>query len=445
MGPHHGREKQRQREEPNQNKEKMPLKKFGDRPSSDVVVRLRTKNGRDDWFYCHTHIITRECQYFAERLSDNWPTLQIIDSRNCVDVYCDESEVDHYVNFLRLLYNPNTSENTLYGVISTLGILQVAIVLGSKRIACDCVEYLEAVPWEEAEEEEILRVLPKLGPQAEPILARLQPVDSAAIHKVFVAALHLATAFLPSPMDQPKTTVQEQLEYMLTEDDDAPLLTADEHIKDEVRKCLQSLFSRLEEDIEKSSLHPLEEERETRFIKTLSDLSWICSILPRLDLMKHFAETWLNISNKIVEATGIMKGSEPGVLELKLKVTEVMAKVVEAVGYGVAVLPVDKRLDLVHIWLPFVRKTKPELERSEKVGSRFRMREELCETIESAFVTLVLALPSPSQANILTEWLNTEESKFPDLSEAFEVWCYRSKAAKRKLSLGSSFATTSTS
>lgn len=70
-----------------------------------MVVRLRTQDGRDEWIYCHALILTQKSKYFADRLSENWPTCQILDSRNCVDVYCLESNFDYHVNVLRLLYD----------------------------------------------------------------------------------------------------------------------------------------------------------------------------------------------------------------------------------------------------------------------------------------------------------------------------------------------------
>ncbi|XP_013679637.1 GDSL esterase/lipase At1g28590-like [Brassica napus] len=44
------------------------------------------------------------------------------------------------------------------------------------------------------------------------------------------------------------------------------------------------------------------------------------------------------------------------------------------------------------------------------------------------------ALPIFNQAEILNEWLS-KNGVYPDLTEAFEVWCYRSKVAKRRLGL----------
>jgi hypothetical protein len=68
--------------------------------------------------------------------------------------------------------------------------------------------------------------------------------------------------------------------------------------------------------------------------------------------------------------------------------------------------------------------------------STLLMDSDLCQNVESAIVAMVLALPSADQADILTEWMKAEQFRYPDLTEAFEVWCYRSKTAKRRLVRG---------
>ncbi|KAK9289699.1 hypothetical protein L1049_007858 [Liquidambar formosana] len=80
-------------------------------------------------------------------------------------------------------------DDSWHGVRNALGILREAVELGCQKIVTACVNYLEAAPWEEAEEEEILRIIPGMGSQAEPILARLQPVNPTAIVGIFLSAI----------------------------------------------------------------------------------------------------------------------------------------------------------------------------------------------------------------------------------------------------------------
>ena len=63
---------------------------------------------------------------------------------------------------------------------------------------------------------------------------------------------------------------------------------------------------------------------------------------------------------------------------------------------------------------------------------RCKIDGEIWQALESSFVSIILALPSSDQAEILIEWLS-KNGVYPDFTEAFEVWCYRSKVAKRRL------------
>lgn len=419
--------------------------KIGDRSTSDVVVRLRTQDGRDDWIYCHSHILTEKSKYFADRLSENWPTCQILDSRNCVEVYCDESDFDYHVNVLRLLYAviDGSMDEMWHGVRNALGILRVAVELGCPQIVTACVKYLEAVPWEEAEEEEILRIIPRMGLQTEPILARLQPVNPSAIMGIFLSAIRFATSSPPPPMNDLKISAQEQLEYMITEDDDAPLLTADDEIKLEVKECVKGLLSRFNNLLEALLCEPVESVCRRGIMQSfqyyLSDLSWAGQMLNKLEIMREFVNNWIDASDKIVK---VVEQASPTVeiTETRLKVIEVAARVLEQIGYGTVILPTVKRLHAVKVWLPFVRVTKPLIDSASCDGDNdnapaIKIDGELWQSLESTLVSIILALPSEDQAEILTEWLGNEHIRYPDLTEAFEVWCYRSKVAKRRLSL----------
>ncbi|KAI8535895.1 hypothetical protein RHMOL_Rhmol10G0210300 [Rhododendron molle] len=422
------------------NKTRAPCR-IGDRSTSDVVVRLRTQEGRDEWVYCHSYVLISNSKYFSDRLSENWPTCQILDSRNCVEVYCQESDLDYHINVLRLFYDINVCSVTdmCHGVRNALGVLRVANELGCPQIIASCVDYLEAVSWEETEEEEILRTIPGMGSQAEPILARLQPVNTTAIVRIFLAAIRFATSSPCPSLTDLKTSAQEQLEYMLTEDDDAPLLTADDQIKSEVSECINSLFTRftsLLESLVCKTEEPVSETGKLQLFQSyLTDLSWACQILVKLEIMREFIMKWMEASDNIVKAVD-QASPEADILESRLKIVEITAKILEPIAYGTIILPTAKRLKMVKVWLPFTRIVKPLIDAASADGEEglaLKMDGELWQSLESAFVSIILALPSGDQAEILTGWLQNEHIRYPDLTEAFEVWCYRSKVAKRRL------------
>ena len=140
---------------------------------------------------------------------------------------------------------------------------------------------------------------------------------------------------------------------MITEDDDAPLLIADERIKLEVKECVNSLFARffqcLDEVTSKNGLS---------LKMVVSDLSWAFQILTKLEMVRDFVVTWVDTSEKLVKVVEAMETAAETV-EIRVTVTEVTSKVVEAIGYGTVILPTVKRLQMVKLWLPFVRETKP--------------------------------------------------------------------------------------
>ncbi|OMP02875.1 hypothetical protein COLO4_10768 [Corchorus olitorius] len=409
---------------------------LGDKSTSDVIIRLRNSEGRPEWFYSHSSILIKKSRFFADQLS-------IPDSGPWIEIECSDYTYSYHVSLLRLLYLPTDSLlDSLDSVKSAIGILQLAVAFHCEDITNCCIQYLEAIPWEDKEEEQILKAVSKLGPIAMPILARIQPVDLSATKNVFVSAFRFATSIggsCPPFGDELKTSAQEQVEFMLGGDEDTPLVTADDEVKSVVKIGLSHICSSFDNELSSLLVIPNinDETMETRILQSLSDVEWICNILPKMELMKDFVSSWAEMSTKVLgvvedkKLDNIMWG-------LKLKLIEVTGKVLEAVGYGNVILPAPCRVQLLKTWLPYIRKIKPLLDAkcSKETDFPYKMDEDLCQSIEGAIVSLVLALPSNDQADILSDWMKTEQLKYPDLSEAFEVWCYRTKSAKRRLMEG---------
>lgn len=407
--------------------------KLGDQSTSDAIIRLKNKEGRPECFYCHSSILKSRSKFFASQLSQP-------DSSSCIDIHCSEFNYEDHVNLLTLLYLPgDLILDSLGSVKSAIGILQTAVTLHCEEITQSCIKYLEAVPWEDKEEEQILKAVAKLGPIAMPILARVQPVELSATKDVFVSAVRFAMSIggsYPPFGYELKTSAQEQVEYMLGEDEGTPLVTADHEVKSVVGVGLSKLCSSFENELSSLLLEANlpSGTAEDNILQTLSDIEWTCNIVPKMDLMKEFVSKWTEISATIL---GIMEDKKLDSIMwgLKVKLIEVTVKVLEAVGYGNVIVPAPCRVQLLKTWLPYIRKIKPLLDSKGREDTDFphKMNEELCQSIEGAIVSLILALPADDQAEILADWMKTEQLRFPDLSEAFEVWCYRTKSAKRRL------------
>lgn len=410
--------------------------RLGDPERNDTLIWLKNKEGRPEWFYSHYSILTDKSKYFADWLSHP-------NSSNLIEIQCSEFDYDHHVKLLRLLYLPaHTILDSLHSVKSAVGVLELAVTFQCEEIVQCCVQYLEAIPWEDKEEEHILKAVTKLGPIAMPILARIQPVDFTATKNVFVSAVSFAMSISgPCPPfgDELKTSAQEQVEYMLGEDEDLPLVTADDEVRSLVRTGLSKISKSFEQELSSLLLdrNLVSETTEAKILCSLSDLEWMCNILPKMDLMQDFVSNWTEISPNVLI---IVEDHKLDCLlwGLKIKLIEVTAKVLDAVGYGNVILPAPCRVTLLKTWLPYIRKIKPLLDSkgNEETGFPYKMDEDLCQSIEGAIVSLILSLPSNDQADILADWMKADQVRYPDLSEAFEVWCYRTKSAKRRLMEG---------
>ena len=407
---------------------------LGDQATSDVTVSLINQHGKPESFPCHSSILMGKSKFFADQLSN-------CQSDNCIEVSCPGSEYDHYVKLLNLLYK---SEDALLGsldsVKSTLGLLRVSISLGCEAVTASCIQYLEAMPWEEKEEEEILKIVPTLGPLAMPMLARFQPADLNATKNVFISAIRFATTVdqsFPPFTDELRISAQEQVEYMLAEDEETPLIALDEEVKSEAKAGLAKMFSTFKTELT-LDFDQMLDVAEQRVLQRISDLDWICNVLPKMELMTDFVLGWALISDHVLAVVQDNKYCS-GLWGVKLRLVELVGKTLEAIGFGNVVLPAASRVQILKTWLPYLRMMKPILDSkyAENEAFPYKMDSDLCQNIEGAIVSLVLALPSSDQADILADWMKrTEQLRFPDLTEAFEVWCYRTKAAKRRLGAG---------
>lgn len=412
---------------------------FGDRTTSDVIIHLRNREARPEVFYCHSPILKEKSKFFAHKLSFS-KIESPNDSSVCIELHCSNSDYDYHVKLLGLLYlSEDHLMDSLNTVKTALGVLLASIALCCDSISQSCIQYLEAVPWDEEEEEEILKIAPTLGPIARPILARIQPVDLNSVKNVFLSAIRFATTVNVSLFpftDELKTSAQEQIEYLLLEDGDTPLIILDEDVQFEVKTVVSKLFSTFEIELSllSSRFDESSEVAEKIILQKLTDIEWISCILPKMDLMKEFVLYWVHVSGNVL---GIIDDQKyhSDLWGFKAKLVEVASKALEAVGYGNVIIPASLRLHLLKTWLNYVRKIKPILDsKSENdLSFSYKMDGDLCQNIEGAIISLLLALPSNDQADILTDWMNTDRLKFPDLSEAFEVWCYRTKISKRRL------------
>jgi hypothetical protein len=159
--------------------------------------------------------------------------------------------------------------------------------------------------------------------------------------------------------DDLKTSAQEQIDFMIHEDEDTALVTMDADVKSVVQEGLRKLLSglRTELDLLSAEFDQSPDQAEQRILCSLADIDWISNFLTKIEMMHDFVSGWSKISDHVLSVIQDKKYSS-SLLAVRVKLTDVTGKALDAVGYGSVVLPASSRVHFLKTWLPYIQMTK---------------------------------------------------------------------------------------
>lgn len=173
---------------------------FNDSSSADVLLRLfveispfdsdpdsLSSTQSDILLYLHSHVLRRS-KYFAALLSDRWQNRRFGNEEDDDGETAGEKllrinlgfsptsgSIDSRITVLELLYTGDFS-NTISSATVALDLLPVALELLFEDCVRSCVRFLEAVPWNDEEEEKVMNLIPLLGEEeSKELIARVSP------------------------------------------------------------------------------------------------------------------------------------------------------------------------------------------------------------------------------------------------------------------------------
>lgn len=88
---------------------------------------------------------------------------------------------------------------------------------------------------------------------------------------------------------------------MLEEDDDAPLLIADDDLKSELKKHFLKLFEGFKSELSALVAQDSELLFEKSILEKVSDLVWASRVLPHVGLNPDFVEFWVEASSEVAQ------------------------------------------------------------------------------------------------------------------------------------------------
>ena len=286
-----------------------------------------------------------------------------------------------------------------------------------------CLEYIEAVPWNENEEEKLKHLFARCTfdeALSKDVLARLQPREESSSEDLTVQLIQSVTS---STNNGARKDMQSLINGLLSKSSvyqkDLSGLNKGS-LYQICCFCLNLLIELFKEDLE-PKCHTNGVLRVTsskpkieRVSKQSENLNWLLEILVNNSMAENFVELWANQD----ELIGIHEQASP---MFRYELSRISANVFIALGRGRVQCPSDLRSQLFRGWFAPILADFGWLQRCPK-GLDVRV-------LEESLGQALLTLPLQEQQSLFEEWFQCFASRgteCPNLSRAFQVWWRRS-------------------
>lgn len=392
---------------------KSPGNQFNDSTTGDVKLTLSSKDGISISLSVHRQILVVHSRFFAEKLSERWVKQQ----RNMVGPYiveiadCDDIEV--YIETLKLMYCKDLRKKLMKeDVPRVLGILKVSAAIGFDAGVLSCLEYLEAAPWAEDEEEKVASLLSELhleGVGAGEVLKRVSfdvTAGSEDGNDNEEVLLKLLQVVLEGKDEKARREMKGLVSKMLRENSSHNDLR-----KESLYSACDGCLKLLRHFFLKAAAADLQDV--TQIARQADNLHWILDILIDRHIAEDFLKSWASQSELSEVHSKI-----PAIH--RYEVSRVTARLFVGIGKGQLLASKDARCLLLRTWLVPFYEDFGWMRRATKGLDRHLIEDGLSNTI--------LTLPLSWQQEILMSWfdrfLNSGDD-CPNIQRGFEVWWRR--------------------
>ncbi|CAN0841220.1 BTB/POZ domain-containing protein At1g63850 [Linum grandiflorum] len=397
-----------------------PGNQFNDSSSGDVKLTLSSKDGISLSISVHRQILVAHSRFFAVKLSDRWAKQQEASSGPYVVEIADCDDIEVYIESLMLMYSKDLRRRLMKEDVSkVLGILKVSAAIGFDAGVLSCLEYLEAAPWAEDEEEKVASLLSELrleGIGARDVLKRVsievnnngvEENGSDSNEEVILELLHVV---LEGKDEKARRDMKVLVAKMLKENASSSSQQTDlkkESLYSACEGCLKLLRTKF---LEAGSGNFKDAGQIAR---QADNLHWLLDIMIDRQIAEEFLKTWASLTELSEAHTKV-----PAVH--RYEVSRVTARLFVGVGKGQMLASKEARFMLLQTWLVPFYDDFGWMRRGHKGLDRHLIEEGLSNTI--------LTLPLSWQQDILLAWFNrflNSGEDCPNIQRGFEVWWRR--------------------
>lgn len=280
-----------------------------------------------------------------------------------------------------------------------------------------CLEYLEAVPWSEDDEEKVISDLSLLQvhDSATEVLHRVSSELSTSTRADDIF-LRLLSGVLQAKDDKARREMKTLISRLFREDSSHQSNRIDvskDTLYSLCHRCLSSLVLCL------SEATCMDDNRRDRGVlmgeiaREADNMQWIVDILIDKKMADEFVKLWSD-----QKELAVLHSKIPTMY--RHEVSKVTAQLCIAIGRGQILVPKDIRFSLLSTWL-------------EALYEDFGWMRRACRSVDKKLVEdglsqTILTLPLLQQQAILLNWFDQFLSKgddCPNIQKAFEVWWRR--------------------
>lgn len=392
--------------------------------SDDSETQLAVDSSSEFQIYLHSSVLRRS-KYFAALLSDRWKkdSGEIDYYRFNLAVPSSVGSINNHVTVLQLLYS-NEISSAIDTASTALELLPVALELLFEDCVRACVCYLEAVPWTEDEERNVLSLIPLLrDEESAELLARVSPPKSDLSEEM------LHGLILTAIQNHPNMAFAKAFVAKLLRD-----FSSRESAKRVLDKSFETSLKVVKESLEEYSSPDFRgDHNETEAIQRLNlhtamtngrHLLWLIERMIELRVADTAVKEWSEQSAFTADLQRAFRDDAwrnivPGLPAVVLRCT---CKLANAVATGVILASRQVRMKLVKDWLPVLIVCK------DNVTPMLTNHKSLYLELEETFLKIISTLPMSEAQELLQQCLsfstrNVEDC--PHLVSAFTTWFRR--------------------
>ncbi|KAJ1384042.1 hypothetical protein SESBI_42889 [Sesbania bispinosa] len=378
----------------------------------DVRLTVVARDGFKVSMEVQKCVLADKSRFFAEKLRCDSGLSHTVEISDCddVEVYVEAVVLMHCEDLKRRLRLMGE------GVSKVLSLLKVSAAIMFDLGVVSCLEYLEAIPWTEDEQEEVISQLGhlQLDDSATEVLLRVSSDPSTAVRADDIF-MNLMSGVLQAKDEKARREMKGLLSRLLKENasnDSSRLDVSKDTLYHLCHRCISSLVLCLSEATS-SEERPDRGVLMSEITREADNIQWIVDILIGKKMGDEFVKIWAE-----QKELATLHSKVP--IIYRHEISRITAQLCIGIGRGHILVPKEIRFSLLSTWLEALYEDFGWMRRASRAVDKKLVEDGLSQTI--------LTLPLLQQQAVLLNWFDRFLNKgddCPNIQKAFEIWWRR--------------------